>query len=543
MLIENELVEWQLGNVEIPDHYRVARMPMELREADIIHVKVGRSSPRMLRSPDGQTFESSDSSEQRLHTLAQALANPAVPAPKICVAPAYFLSIPNDCASPSLQQLMAPGVSFPEAMLLPDSCIKRRVDLSSGAQIAIPEPIRHARIERLHLSEKTLDQLRQAKLETLGDLLSQEEESLKAALDPISLWEVYVALCQKQALPQYTHPFEAPGIDGDPQKSGKVQTKTPHALPVSGWLSAELLEEADLGQPAFPTVYLQMTGVTYDDAELGQLHLVYVSPFVDCFDGKRSGPVNTIWLTQAQIDQSRPWDRDFERLDVLEAREQVAKYARVRGAIPPEVRPVERSPREYDKVRHQQQEQYRIVPLKDPDNPVSKDSSGEEREKPLELFIGSRDLAEAQAKRESQTAMMRRVIRRYINHPTAQSLGVPLSRCVLQDIYDWLGKDRDKRRELPSGRIRPYGPNLIMHKEYRYHERLFPNQGGEMVWQNVPDEVVGYRVIIGVLVITQVEDDLIVHPRESKPVSPVPERPIRQSKWPNYVPIQEAMVA
>jgi DNA-binding XRE family transcriptional regulator len=531
---ENELIEWQGKKSGLPDHCRIAWTPEELREADIIHVTPAQGVVSPLESPDGQTFKPADTTEQRLHTLTEALINPFTPSQQIRVAPSYFLGS-SLLSGKSLQDLIAPGVSFPDAYHLPESGIKRRHSLSSGAQVAIPEAIACAPIERGGISEKTESQLRAAEIATLGDLLIQEEESLRAILDDACLSEVYTALCAKAALPIYTHPFEPIGLDTDEKASAKEQRADPltRTRPVSGTVSAEWLEQTDLGEPAYPTVYIQLTGVTYDDEDLGRLSLVHVSPFVDCFDGG-SGPMHTLWLTEAQIKQSKLWDREFERLDALEARIRVTDYASTRGATPPEVR------RKADRYKQEQTRacQDDLVPLKDPER------SNRETERPLELFVSLSDAVAAKRQGKSNTAMLLSAISSYIRDPDRQPIGLEHEKPVLKDIHRWIGKDRKQRQGLISveGPF-PHQPNLIMHTECRYRQRTVQNCAtGEMEMQMLP-EVIGCRVIIGVRATTGVPDQLIVQPRTEKPPIPVPDRPIRQIYFPNYVPIPEAMVA
>lgn len=538
----NELVEWRPEQAQgtLPDHFRVAWSPDELTDADIFKVEPAQGTPCTLQSPDeSASLDLSDDTEQRLRALAEALTNPALTNSPTFVAPAYFLAGPDDLDDTSLQQMIAPGVSFPYAMQLEDQAFPRRVSLEHGQQVAIPKPVARMRVDDLKLSEKTLRLLKEAKLTTLGKLLEVEHERLVELLDASGLWELSVALFSQKALPICSKTFCAVGIDTASKKQN-AKDEAPEKLtlpPASGIVAAELGENDDLGRPAHEKVYLQLSTVTYDDTERGKLTLAYASPFVNRFEGVRSGQVDTIWLTQKQIHQLMPWSREFERLDSLEARMRVSEYAVARGARPPEVKPADEEAQERDQQLQILEAKYNVVPLKDLNRPRTEDG----KERPMELYISNEDMADAKAKRESETAMVLHVLERYRSYPASQPAGQRFSKRQLEDLCYWLEQDLQERQALAlSSKLSvqiPCRSALVRRKEYVYQKQQVYN-GETEKWevQNVPAHV-GYYVIIGVLALTKLPEELIVRPTPQKPGECTPKPLVYRT--PNFVPIEE----
>jgi hypothetical protein len=469
-----ELVEWRPDSAgTAPRYYRAAATPDALRSAALIELD-----------------------PQQAQALLSELVNPATPSPTVRVAPAFFLTS-------AMRTMIAPGVAFPDAFAVPEHAASRRVSLDQGNQVPIPRRIAGMRIERLPLSEKTLACLQLSGVTTVGALLELEEERLGALLDREGLWELSTAVAAYGLLP------------------------TP-----AGLLPPEHAQSSEPA-PICEVFYFYATGTTYDDPERGRLYLVRAALFVDRLDGSRSGPVETIWLTRAQIGQSLLWHRGLEQLEVVELRTQVTMHAVARGATLPHFKGSEDQREERKRQMVEMEERYNRVPLKDPVR------SNEQKEIPLELYISNEDLAEAKAHRETETAMILRVVERYIKHPALQPIGSCLSRRLLEDIHYWIGEDQRKRRELPSRtatKISHRG-SLVMHKVYVYHKQSIQDRlTGKIEIQDVPEHT-GYKVIIGLLTLTGVDDELVVHPRPQQPGECKGPQPLVH-RTPNYVPIE-----
>jgi hypothetical protein len=94
--------------------------------------------------------------------------------------------------------------------------------------------------------------------------------------------------------------------------------------------------------------------------------LVAVAPLAHRLSGRSSGAVYTVWLDATTLEQAMPVDDSFARLDCHESRLQVNSFAIEHGAIPPkeESEPVRRGEAAFTATTLE--EQYQLVPLKDP---------------------------------------------------------------------------------------------------------------------------------------------------------------------------------
>ncbi len=470
-----DLVEWRPSPAgDVPSHYRVAATPDALRGASCIEVNA-----------------------QEAQALTRELANAATPSPLIRVAPACFLT-------EEMRAMIAPGVAFPDAFVVPENVSYRRVSHTQGKQVPVPQQVAGMRIESLSLSKKTHFSLRLAGVTTVGTLLELEEERLGTILDRESLWELFMAVYAKGVLPTPT-----------------------------GLLPVEHAEKRSSPMPMYETFYFYPTGTTYDDPERGQLYLVHAALFVDRLEGSRNGPVETMWLTHAQIGQSLLWHRDLAHLDSLELQARVTRHAAARGATLPSCEEAEDQCQEHTRQMLEMEDQYTLVPLR----------SEYKDDTPLELFLSVADVNEADEKHLSPATTVIRVLEHYRKHPQIQPVGHRISVDTLDTLYYWLREDRKQLRQLNMLWKRrfpkqpcPAGSSLVMHEEYRIRtDKQWNEETGRTEVKEMA-ELVGYRLIIGVLTRTQVPSHLIVEPRRTKPVFPAPVRPIRPIRTPNYVP-------
>lgn len=108
--------------------------------------------------------------------------------------------------------------------------------------------------------------------------------------------------------------------------------------------------------------FVAPTGITDNEGRC----MVSVARLAHRLSGCLSGPVYTLWLEAAVLEQAMPVDEVFDRLDCHERRVQVNRHALECGAIPlceePEPKPIA----ETAIVTGTLEEEYRIVPLKDP---------------------------------------------------------------------------------------------------------------------------------------------------------------------------------
>lgn len=474
-----ELEAWQPNPTgDVPSHYRVAATPDALRAASFIEVDA-----------------------QETQALKRELVSAAVPSPLIRVAPACFLT-------EEMRAMIAPGVSFPDTCIVPGNAAQRRVSLAHGNQVAIPPQIAEMRIEDLPLSVQTLTCLKRADINTVDALLELEEESLVGLIEREGLWELYTAVFAKGVLP----------TSSDLLPTGQT-------------------DEEVSPMPVFETFYYYPTGTTYDDPELGRLYLVRATLFVDRLDGSRSGPVETLWLTRAQIGQSLLWHRGLAQLEAIELRTQVTRHAVARGAALPQMKRAEERCLERKRRMLEMEVQYNLVPLR----------SEHKKDAPLELFISEADLKAADQNHLSPTSTVIAVLERYLEHPAAQPVSHRLSVDTLNDIHYWLTEDHKELRRLKRswrrlfpGQPCPAGPSIVMHEEYVKHTYKKRNEETRRIEVKEITELVGYRLLIGVLASTPVPSHLIIEPCRGKPQCAAPERPIRPNRTPNYVPVQPA---
>ncbi len=425
----------------------------EQTQATPDHVKVA-ATPGMLT-----TASLIEVSAQDAETLVRALVHAETPSP-IRVAPASFLTA-------DMRSMIAPGVSYP-ITLLDTPPARRSSPTPHRQQVTIPHSIAQLRVDALDVSAQTTACLKQAGVTTLGHVLELEEDALKALLGEEGLWEVSVAL-------------EAYGI-----------------LPT-------LSDELPL-QPVFEEFYFSPSDILYEDDEQGMLVMVYTSVFADRLTGERSGPVDTLWISKQQVEQSLPWDPHLERLDSYEVRLRVHEHTIAQGAQP--LRPVSSDETEQEGQRKPRnlEGQYHLVPFKD------------------EVFVSKEDLDERKKRRESPIKTVLRVLKRYQQCPEEQPVAYRLSSSQLQDMHYWITEDRKRQfRELP----RP-ASTIVKHPIYVQRRQQA---------QDVP-EIIGYRLIIGVLANTPVPAAFVVQPRRGKPTFQAPLRPIVPCRMPRYISIQ-----
>ncbi len=152
------------------------------------------------------------------------------------------------------------------------------------------------------------------------------------------------------------------------------------------------------------------------------------------------------------------------------------------------------------------------------------------------MFVSKEDLDEGDRRGESPTKTVLRVLARYQEHPHEQPQAYRLEPSHLHEMQDWIGEDRRRQfAELPH----PAYPTIVKHQVYVLRRRAAQDKTGKVSMQDVP-ELIGYRLIIGVLATTPVPSELIVEPRRDKPHRVAPERPITPCRTPRYVPLANA---
>ena len=445
-----ELVEWRPASAGgPPDHFKVAATPDALATASLIEVD-----------------------EQEACALVREIVSAATPSPAIRAAPAYFLT-------DEMRAMIAPGVSFPDSIISPDTTPPRSSATPQSQQVVIPQSLVQRRVETLDVSARTVAQLKQADVTTLGHLLEMEEDELTRLLDAESLGEVSIALIAQRLLPT--------GL---------------------GRISAV--------EPVFKQFYFVPSDVVYEDKEWGTLVMGYVSVLADRLTDARSGPVDTIWLSQQQVEQAMPWEHEFEALESYEVQLRVNAYAMACGATPPHLVLPDEAARE--RKEQELEEQYCLAPIR------------------YEVFVSNEDLDEGNRRHESPVKTVLRVLERYQEHPEAQPVAYRIEPSQLHEMQYWIGEDRRRQfAELPH----PAYPTIVKHQVYVLRRQRVQDMAGRITTQDVP-ELMGYRLIIGVLATTPVPNELIVEPRRGKPQCTAPERPIKPIRTPNYVPMQHA---
>ncbi len=275
-------------------------------------------------------------------------------------------------------------------------------------------------------------------------------------------------------------------------------------------------DEGNSLMPVSSVFYFYPTGTTYDDEQLGRLYLVHAALFVDRLNGCRSGPVETLWLTRKQIGQSLIWERELERLDTHELRVRVNAHAVARGATPPSVVSPDERGWQRRQEEHEQEEQYNLVPLKD------------------EVFVSEADLNDGYRRGEALAKTVLRVMERYLEHPQEQPLAYRLEYAQLTRMRYWLKQDRRRQfTELPH----PAKPTIIKHPVLVVTRQQEWNEQASKIGSKDVTELIGYRLIVGVMATTPVPRALIVEPRRDKPIFQAPTRPIQPCRTPNYVPL------
>jgi hypothetical protein len=197
----------------------------------------------------------------------------------------------------------------------------------------------------------------------------EEAEAIFQALDDPTSEEQPV-----YAAPSYLLPEALRELDGSRSYDlfdELAQTMRSRALPSSPLspTSAEadgsptdVPEDVSLPCRLYDSWFVTPTSVTDDEGRC----LVTVAPLAHRLSGRSSGAVYTVWLDAAMLEQAMPVDDSFAHLDCHEQRVQVNAFAIEHEAIPPkeESEPVRRGEAAFTATTLE--EQYQLVPLKDP---------------------------------------------------------------------------------------------------------------------------------------------------------------------------------
>src|SRR5579875_2745864 len=122
--------------------------------------------------------------------------------------------------------------------------------------------------------------------------------------------------------------------------------------------------QEDTGSPCrlYDHWFVAPTNITDDEGRC----LVWAAPLAHRLSGRSSGTVYTIWLDITALEQAMPVDESFNGQDCHEQRVQVNAFALAQGAAPPveEAEPVRVAEAAFTATTLE--EQYQLVPLKDP---------------------------------------------------------------------------------------------------------------------------------------------------------------------------------
>ncbi len=199
----------------------------------------------------------------------------------------------------------------------------------------------------------------------------EEAETIFQALDYPASEEPPV-----QALPSYLLPDALRELDGSRScdLSGELaQAMRSHALMTTSPLApTQTGSSADSGQAMpeddsspqhlYEHWFVAPTSITDDEGRC----LVAVAPLAHRLSGRSSGTVYTAWVDSTTLEQAMPVDANFANLDCHEQRVQVNAFAIAQGAMPPVEEPEPVQVAEAAFTATTLEEQYQLVPLKDP---------------------------------------------------------------------------------------------------------------------------------------------------------------------------------
>ncbi len=179
-----------------------------------------------------------------------------------------------------------------------------------------------------------------------------------------------------QALPSYLLPDALRELDSSRSYDldGELaQAMLSHALTTASPLvdtvtdrsadSLQALSEDDSSlQHLYEHWFVAPTSITDDEGRC----LVAVAPLAHRLSGRSSGTVYTAWVDSTTLEQAMPVDANFANLDCHEQRVQVNAFAIAQGAMPPVEEPEPVQVAEAAFTATTLEEQYQLVPLKDP---------------------------------------------------------------------------------------------------------------------------------------------------------------------------------
>ena len=261
--------------------------------------------------------------------------------------------------------------------------------------------------------------------------------------------------------------------------------------------------------------FYQLTGISYDDVQRGRLYLVYASSLLERLDGRKSGSVQTLWLTQEQVRQSTRWERALESLDSLELQERVTKAALTQGADLPTVPWNREQWQELQSLlQDRAEEAFNRVPVRSP-------YSTQKNPTPLRLYISDWDVRAAHSDRITPTAMVLKVLKQYIRHPEMMPLDYRLDRHVLEDLLYYLQQDQRQLRQLRDrwartflGVTPPDTQCFVLHKAYKDRSRMVIDHKSQKKVVEKTQERVGFWLIVGLLASGNVSPDFVIKPRQ-----------------------------
>lgn len=233
-----------------------------------------------------------------------------------------------------------------------------------------------------------------------------------------------------------------------------AQTMRPHALPSSPLSLTSVEADGSVGEATevpegvslpcrlYDSWFVAPTSITDDEGRC----LVTVAPLAHRLSGRSSGAVYTAWLDATTLEQAMPVDDSFAHLDCHESRLQVNSFALEHGARPPveEPEPVQVGAVAFTATTLE--EQYQLVPLKDPiylrkEDVVARSSDAET----ITLLDTQSILTNAIAAVQHEQASLA-VLPRHEREREAQRLDA-LLRC-LEETLHWYGRlPRHKRGE------------------------------------------------------------------------------------------------
>lgn len=581
-----------------PDHYRVGTTQDELASSPIIKVTADTSSQATLVSPDGgASIALVDDNEPCLRRLAETLVNPITPAYRIKVAPASILTdemrelLAPGISFPGTSQKAAPcprrvSLEHGQQVRIPVKIAHTLVqDLALSTTTL-------ASLEQAKIA--TLGQFLEIEEEVLVEFLSRESlwemyvviaesgalpadaglpshfpedappqertirelpqferafrlsERVMCELDDATVQEV----CPKQVRERQGVLQVKGAVDeewvtpkrcwvplkrSEQMHNERTQRTKPRVLPATGFLPAEPPDLSNIGEPVFEEIYYSLTGTTYEDAELGRLHLASVTALADRLDGRQTGSIQTVWLSEKHVAQSMNWDRKMKQLDNHELRVQVNAYAQQHGAEPSAMLPPEDMAMARQRLQEQAEEAYNRVPVRSPFSGVS----------PLQLFVSCEELDEAGKGKTPPIETVLKVLERYMKSPMAMPPGEELPFHFLEGLYSCIKEDQRQVQRFNETWSRlfpgqPYPLTRSLAYEKAYMTRSTWEWEDEQKKRKVEKEVtelIGYRFIIGILRTVPIPSRFVIEPRRGKPILKAP-GPITHTRTPNYVLVE-----